>query len=123
MRLGEAFLTADPKTVPTLPNFQEDTQPAAGDKPDNPAQDDSRLRVWLSRIRALLFVTVCATFGVLLVILPWTHQWTDNSLLLTAPALRTFIANGFVRGLASGLGMLDLWLGFWEAIHYHENPT
>ena len=120
--MREALLTADPKSVSTLPNFPEDTQPAA-DTREDPVSTHSRLRVWLSRIRALLFVTVCATFGVLLVILPWTHQWTDNSLLLTAPALRAFIANGFVRGLASGLGMLDLWLGFWEAIHYHENPT
>jgi hypothetical protein len=79
--------------------------------------------VWLRRIRALLFVTVCATFGVLLVILPWTQHWTDNPLLLTSPGLRGFIANGFVRGLASGLGMVDLWLGFWEAIHYHENSN
>jgi hypothetical protein len=71
----------------------------------------------------LLFVTVCATFGVLLVILPWTQHWTDNPLLLTSPGLRSFIANGFVRGLASGLGMVDLWLGFWEAIHYHENTN
>jgi hypothetical protein len=32
------------------------------------------------------------------------------------------VSSGFVRGLASGLGILDLWLGFSEAIHYHENP-
>jgi len=78
--------------------------------------------VWLLRFRALLFVTLCAIFGVLLIILPWTPKWTDNPLLLTSPDLRSFIANGFVRGIASGLGVLDLWLGFWEAIHYHEVP-
>jgi hypothetical protein len=78
--------------------------------------------LWLWRIRALLFVTVCATFGVLLVILPWTPKWTDNPLLLMHPDLRSFVSSGFFRGLASGLGVLDLWLGFWEAIHYHEAP-
>jgi len=91
--------------------------------PSEQASSASQIQVWLRRIRALLFVTVCATFGVLLVILPWTQHWTDNPLLLTSPGLRSFIANGFVRGLASGLGMVDLWLGFWEAIHYHENPN
>jgi hypothetical protein len=70
----------------------------------------------------LLFVTVCATFGVLLVILPWTPRWSDNSLLLASADLRQFVLSGFVRGLASGVGLLDLWLGFWEAIHYHESP-
>ena len=115
---------ADPKTLSTLPSFPEDTPTRADALPENSAPGKGRkLQMWLLRIRALLFVTVCATFGVLLIILPWTHQWTDNSLLLTLPALRSFIGNGFVRGLATGLGMLDLWLGFWEAVHYHENPT
>jgi len=73
-------------------------------------------------VRALLLVTLCATFGVLLIILPWTPRWTDNLLLLNHPELRAFVSSGFVRGLASGLGVMDLWLGFWEAIHYHEMP-
>lgn len=67
-----------------------------------------------------MFVFVCAGIGVLLVIVPWGPQWTDNRLLLLFPGLRTFISNGFVRGLCSGLGILDIWLGFWEALHYHE---
>ena len=95
----------------------------AGSTSSEHVKSASRGQVWLRRIRALLFVTVCATFGVLLVILPWTPRWTDNPLLLASPVLRSFVASGFVRGLASGLGMLDLWLGFWEAIHYHENPN
>jgi len=66
---------------------------------------------------------MCATLGVLLIILPWTPKWTDNPLLLSVPQLRPFVANGFVRGLCSGLGVLDLWLGFWEAIYYHEKPV
>lgn len=78
------------------------------------------MQIWLGRIRALLLVTLCATFGVLLVILPWTPNWTDNPLLLGLPDLREIISSGFVRGLTSGLGLLNLWLGFWEAIHYHE---
>jgi len=54
------------------------------------------------------------------VILPWTPEWTDNYLLLTFPGLRTIVANGFFRGICSGLGLLDIWIGFWEALHYHE---
>jgi hypothetical protein len=85
-------------------------------------QAAGRSRIWLRRLRALLFVTLCATFGVLLLILPWTPKWTDNPLLLSSPGLRDFVSSGFVRGFASGLGLLDLWLGFREAILYHENP-
>jgi len=76
--------------------------------------------LWLHRITVLMFVFVCAVVGVLLVILPWRPEWTDNRLLLSYPTLRAFIANGFVRGVCSGLGILDMWIGFWEAIHYNE---
>jgi hypothetical protein len=80
----------------------------------------TNLQVWLHRILILLLVFVCAAMGVLLVILPWRPEWTDNHLLLGSPGLRTFVSNGFVRGLCSGLGLLDIWIGFSEAVHYHD---
>jgi len=40
--------------------------------------------------------------------------------MLSFPALRTIVSNGFFRGICSGLGLLDIWIGFWEALHYHE---
>lgn len=76
--------------------------------------------LWLHRVTMLLLVFVCAVVGVLLVIMPWRPEWTDNHLLLSFPGLRAFVASGFVRGICSGLGLLDIWIGFWEAIHYHE---
>jgi hypothetical protein len=121
----ERCVTADPKIVPSLsddphlPTLAHQDSPTPRPSTTNPPES-SGWKVWLWRLRALLLVTTYATFGVLLVILPWTPKWTDNPLLLSSPDLRTFVTNGFVRGLASGLGLLDLWLGFWEAIHYHE---
>jgi hypothetical protein len=76
---------------------------------------------WLHRLTVLLFVFLCAVIGVLLVILPWRPEWTDNHFLAIDPALRRIVSSPFVRGLASGLGVLDVWIGFWEAIHYHED--
>jgi hypothetical protein len=78
------------------------------------------LQPWMHRSSIFLFVLLSATAGVLLVILPWTPEWTDNYLLLAFPWLRTFFSSGFFRGLCSGLGLLDIWIGFWEAFHYHE---
>jgi hypothetical protein len=95
--------------------------------PMNPTGDEahtrtpSRSQIWVHRLLVLLFVFVCAAAGVLLVVLPWTPQWTDNTLLLRYPDLRTIVTNGFFRGLCSGLGLLDIWIGFSEAIHYHED--
>ena len=83
-------------------------------------EDSDTFSLWIHRTTVLLFVFLCASVGVLLVIMPWRPEWTDNHLLLAFPALRQVVASGFVRGVCSGLGVLDIWIGFWEAIHYHE---
>jgi hypothetical protein len=129
-------VTADPNTIPPVITTSasvpesESSQPAASRENHlggtvqvhESSYPTSSPRIWRLRLRALLFVTLCATFGVLLVILPWTPRWTDNPLLLSSSALRDIVSSGFVRGLASGLGLLNLWLGFREAIFYHEHP-
>jgi hypothetical protein len=77
-------------------------------------------RLWLRRIGVLLFVFLCATLGVMLMILPWRPEWSDNPLLLPYPTFRAVVASGFARGLSTGLGVLNVWIGFWEAIQYRE---
>jgi hypothetical protein len=79
------------------------------------------MQLWLHRSSVFLFVLISAVAGVLLLILPWTPEWTDNSLLLSYPGLRIVVSSGFFRGLCSGLGLLDIWIGFWEALHYHDH--
>ena len=39
----------------------------------------------MHRISVFLFVLISAVAGVLLIILPWTPEWTDNYLLLSFP--------------------------------------
>jgi hypothetical protein len=90
--------------------------------PSDPApHSHTGLQLWLHRTSVFLFVLISAVAGVLLLILPWTPEWTDNYILLSYPWLRTLISTGFFRGLCSGLGLLDIWIGFWEAIHYHDH--
>ncbi|MGA8764314.1 MAG: hypothetical protein WB562_15715 [Candidatus Sulfotelmatobacter sp.] len=92
------------------------------DSPPSPlAQPRGGVQLWLHRTSVFLFVLISAVAGVLLVILPWTPEWTDNYLLLSFPWLRDFVSSGFFRGLCSGLGLLDIWIGFSEALHYHEH--
>ena len=80
----------------------------------------SAARLWLRRIGVLLFVFLCATLGVMLMILPWRPEWSDNPLLLPYPTLRAAVGTGFARGVSTGLGVLNVWIGFWEAIQYRE---
>jgi hypothetical protein len=59
--------------------------------------------------------------GVMLMILPWRPEWSDNPLLMSYPTLRAIIGSGFARGVFTGLGVLNVWIGFWEAIQYRED--
>jgi hypothetical protein len=96
--------------------------PAHSTSPEaSPAKARSVAGLWLRRIGVLLFVFLCATLGVMLMILPWRPEWSDNPLLLSYPALRAFVASGFARGAATGLGVLNVWIGFWEAILYQDD--
>lgn len=113
----------DPAFSSAPESAPEPTPPRTGllDHPEQPPQPvPSRAQLWMHRISVFLFVLISAVAGVLLIILPWTPEWTDNYLLLSFPALRTIVDNGFFRGICSGLGLLDIWIGFWEALHYHE---
>ena len=109
----------DPK-LPVETSPAASGQPAPGSKAVAVAPVHGGLQLWMHRASVFLFVLISAVAGVLLVILPWTPECTDNYLLLSFPWLRTLVSTGFFRGLCSGLGLLDIWIGFWEALHYHE---
>jgi hypothetical protein len=88
-------------------------------KPQSAEAPSSQL--WLRRLAAVLFVFVCAVVGVVLVFFPWTTQWTDNAIFLGRPGLSAILNHGFTRGLVTGLGVLDIWIGFSTALHYRED--
>jgi hypothetical protein len=84
------------------------------------AEVRSRKGLWLRRLTLALFVVVCVEVGIFLVVIPWTHVWTDNSLLIRNLTVRSLAMHNFVRGLVTGLGLINVWMGIWEAVHYRE---
>jgi hypothetical protein len=77
--------------------------------------------VWLQRLSLGVLVVFCLYLGLLITVLPWwPTMWDRNGLLLQFPALHAFLILGPVRGLISGLGVLDLWIGISEQIHYRD---
>jgi hypothetical protein len=82
----------------------------------------SRARVWGRRLLMVIVVLFCIELGMALVVLPWLSVWTENSLLQNLPQARSFLSNFFVRGAFTGLGLIDIWIGVWEAVHYRDNP-
>jgi hypothetical protein len=86
-----------------------------------PPPQPTRGQLWKGRIMLVVFVLFCLEIGIILVVLPWTRVWTENSLLVAFPQTRAFLANDFVRGLISGLGLVDIWMGVAEAVRYRES--
>lgn len=76
--------------------------------------------VWLQRLSIVILVVFCCYVGLLLFLLPWTRYWQENHYLLTLPALSPLLNSGIMRGIISGLGVLDIWIGISEIIHYRE---
>jgi hypothetical protein len=71
----------------------------------------------------IAFIVLALYLGVVVVILPWRDAWVDNSLLDSYPSLHAIFANNFVRGLVSGLGVLDIWAAVTEAFTYRRTST
>ncbi len=85
-----------------------------------PAEEFADAPVWLQRVFAITYVVFCVTLGVWLVVLPWSGFWFDDGWVSRWPVLERWLQHGFVRGAVSGIGLIDIWLGVLEAIHYHD---
>ena len=77
--------------------------------------------VWLQRLSLFVLVLFCVYLGVLVAVLPWwSRVWDHNLFIRSHPALAAILYNGAVRGIISGLGLLDIWIGISEAVHYRD---
>jgi hypothetical protein len=91
--------------------------------PTTPARGTHPLPLWLRRVMLFIFVAFAVEIGMFLVVAPWYdggRLWSENGLLLRYPTLRAFLIQDFVRGVVSGIGFIDIWVGIWEAAHYKE---
>jgi len=86
------------------------------------APKPTRTHRWLLRLMLVVKVLFCLEIGIVLMIVPWTMLWTNNPLLAGFPAVQEFLNHNFVRGLVSGLGLIDIWMGVAEAVTYREAP-
>jgi hypothetical protein len=63
-------------------------------------------------VRRLLYIAYFLEVGLLLVLVPWSEFWDRNYFADAAPFLLTFLHNNFLRGGVSGLGIINLCIGF-----------
>ena len=65
-------------------------------------------------LRGLLVVAYFLEVGLVLVLVPWSGFWDRNYFADAFPLLQDLLRNNYVRGAVSGLGIVNLLLGFDE---------
>ncbi len=77
--------------------------------------------VWLQRLSVAVLVLFCIYIGGVLAYIPWVPRlWDYNGWLLAHPSLHEILNHGWVRGLVSGIGLIDIWIGISELLHYRD---
>lgn len=110
-------LAASPAPVPEP---SHDPEPGRGEGPQL-AGTTPRIPRWLERLELVLRVMLRMYIGLAICYAPWSPMfWDQNPLFMQFPSLGAIAANGAVRGLVSGLGLLNLWIAFQDAVHYRE---
>jgi hypothetical protein len=99
--------------------------PASGSEtasaPQNARPAHQRIPRWLERAELFLRVLLRMYIGLAICYAPWSRMfWDQNPLFLQFPTLSIYAANGAVRGLVSGLGLLNLWIAFQDAIRHRD---
>ena len=104
------------------PQLYSTPEPAVEQTPPEETSSSKRTApVWLQRLSLFVLVLFCVYLGVLVMILPWwTRIWDRNEFILARPWLAAILHNGAVRGIISGLGLLDIWIGISEEVHYRD---
>lgn len=81
---------------------------------------------WLEREEIFVRILLRVCVGPVVAIAPWSPiLWDRNPLLHYFPIVAIWAANGAVRGLVTGVGLLNLWMALRDTIqgkgeHLHE---
>jgi hypothetical protein len=97
---------------------EPELQPAPQQPPHHTPQ---RIPRWLVRAELFLRVLLRMYIGLAVCYVPWSKMfWDQNPLFVQFPTLSIYAANGAVRGLVSGLGLLNLWIAFQDALRHRD---
>jgi len=92
---------------------------AKANSPQGHEHTSQRIPRWLERAELFLRVLLRMYIGLAVCYAPWSRLfWDQNPIFLQFPTLSIYAANGAVRGLVSGLGLLNLWIAFHDAIRH-----
>ena len=86
----------------------------------------------VAKLTVSFFIILCLEAGIALTLLPWMSigglgDWGDNFLLALVaektglPALQSTVSSGWFRGAVTGLGILNLFIAFWEMANFKQS--
>ena len=116
---GSANGSSNPNGSPTLSSTTQLSSPIPISGPA-PKHEPEHGR---SAILTGIYVVLMIYLGMIVAVLPWKEAWTENSLIIGLPTVRQILAHNFVRGLVSGLGLVDIWLGVSEAASFRVRKS
>ena len=134
---------AEPDPEGDLPSGSSPQSDLGAAQPD--PYPPQRIPNWLVHLELFLRVILSVCLGLILCFAPWWDLlrplwekslifelypplaafplmlWVQNPLFASVPALGAFAMNGAVRGIISGLGLLNLWIALHDAIRRRDD--
>ena len=106
-------------SVNAVPPSESEPGSSPASQPAEP--QPHRIPRWLERVELFLRVMLRMYIGLAVCYAPWSHTfWDQNPIFLQYQWLANFAALGAVRGVVSGLGLLNLWIAFHDAIRHRD---
>jgi hypothetical protein len=100
----------------------EQDRPPELQQPPPTEHAPQRIPKWLERIELLLRVMLKMYIGLAVCFAPWVPMfWDRNPLFQQFPVLAGIASLGAVRGLISGLGLLNLWYALQDVLRHRED--
>ena len=100
--------------------FAQQTPPSGAGTPPHP-HGPQRIPRWLERAELFLRVLLRLYIGLAVCYAPWSRMfWDRNPLFIQFPTIGQYADLGAVRGIISGLGLLNLWIAFREAVRHRD---
>ena len=84
----------------------------------------------VEKLTVIFFIVLCLLLGVYLILAPWDMlfgNWSDNYLLAFVsersgyPAIQRTVSSNWFRGGVTGLGVVNIIIAFWEALHFKHS--
>ena len=99
-------------------------QPSSTNLATAPSNEPQRIPRWLQHAERFLRVIVRIYIGLVVCLVPWFPPlWDANPLFAGSPTVENFITQGAVRGLVSGLGLLNLWLALRDVLQGPDDDS